>query len=182
MIEVCNIKNLPNIITSIRVVLSLLLLLTEPLSLRFFIIYFLCGISDVADGYIARKTKSASQFGALLDSIADAVFIVIYLIIFIPMLQKRNWIFCWIGFILIIRFLSLTVGFIKYHTFAPLHIYSNKATGLLLFVSPFLFSTLGLTITISSACVLATISAVEELMINLTSKELSRDVKSIFLK
>ena len=33
-----------------------------------------CGISDMIDGTIARKTKSISGLGARLDSVADSVF------------------------------------------------------------------------------------------------------------
>lgn len=176
------IKHIPNIITVSRIVFSVSLLLMEPLSFSFFIIYFLCGISDIFDGYIARRTKNTSQFGAVFDSVADAVFIGVLLIIFIPMLPWPLWLLFWIGIITLIRFISLAVGFVKYHAFAFLHTYSNKLTGLLLFSFLFLYNILGLTLPAVVLCVAATLSAIEELAINITSKELSHDIKSIFKK
>jgi len=139
---VFEIKHIPNIITASRIVCSVFLLLIEPLSLWFFIIYLLCGISDIFDGYIARRTKSISQFGATLDSVADANFIGVLLIIFIPKFQWPLWIVIWVGTIALVRFISLAVGFVKYHTFAFLHTYANKLTGLLLFSFPFSYSAL----------------------------------------
>lgn len=180
--EVPEIKHIPNIITASRIALSVSLLLIEPLSFGFFIIYLLCGISDIFDGYIARKTKNISQFGATFDSVADAVFIGILLVIFIPILPWPLWLLYWIGIITLIRFVSLGVGFAKYHAFAFLHTYSNKLTGLLLFSFLFLYNILGLTLPAVVLCVAATLSAIEELAINITSKELSRDTRSIFKK
>ena len=36
--------------------------------------YLFCGITDMVDGTIARKTKSVSEWGARLDTLADNVF------------------------------------------------------------------------------------------------------------
>lgn len=176
------IKYLPNSITASRIVFSAALLLIKPLSFWFFTAYLLCVVSDILDGYIARKTKSSSQFGATLDSIADAVFIGVLLIIFIPMLRWPLWILFWIGSIALVRFISLAVGFVKYHAFAFLHTYANKLTGGLLFCFPFLYGIAGLVPTAFLICGAATLSAIEELAINLASKELSRDIRSIFKK
>lgn len=64
-------KHLPNIISTIRIPLSISLILFIHHSLIFITIYLFCGVSDILDGYIARKTKSQSILGAKLDSIAD---------------------------------------------------------------------------------------------------------------
>lgn len=176
------IKHMPNILTAGRIVCAVWLLRTEPLSLWFFVLYLFCGVSDILDGYIARKTKSASPFGAALDSVADAVFIGVLLMIFIPMLPWPLWILRWTGAIVLIRLISLTVGFAKYRALSSLHTYANKVTGLLLFFFPFLYSLLGLTATAFIVCGAATLSAVEELAINATSKELSRDIGGLFKK
>lgn len=72
-------KNLANIITMMRVVLSLPLLLSEPLSPSFYILYCLCGLSDMVDGFVARRTNSESRFGERIDSLADIVFVAMVL-------------------------------------------------------------------------------------------------------
>ena len=45
-------KQLPNIITSLRIAGSSGLLLCDVTGLVFWIIYGLCGISDIADGWL----------------------------------------------------------------------------------------------------------------------------------
>lgn len=141
-----------------------------------------CGASDVLDGYIARKTKTNSQFGAVFDSISDFIFITVILIIIAPIFQWSEWMLYWIGGIAMIRFLSLTIGFIKYHTISFLHTYANKATGIVLFVFPILYSSLGIDIAVILVCSLANISAFEELLININSKNLNRNIRSMVMK
>ncbi|MBW4082013.1 CDP-alcohol phosphatidyltransferase family protein [Paenibacillus sp. S150] len=179
MIEI---THTPNIITGLRIIGSAGLLFVKPLSAIFLIIYLLCGASDVLDGYIARKAGKASSFGATLDSIADFIFFGTLLIIFIPMLQYPWWILGWIGIILLVRLASLGAGFAKYHELSFLHTYANKATGAALFLFPFSYTLFGLSITAALICGIATLSAAEELVITLTSKELNKDTPSIFVK
>ena len=47
------------------------------------ILFVIAGITDHLDGYIARKTDSTSELGALLDLIADKLLIIITLFYFI---------------------------------------------------------------------------------------------------
>ena len=65
---------LPNIITLLRIADSLGLLLCDVTSVAYWIIYALCGISDIADGWLARKLRCVTMKGALLDSLADICF------------------------------------------------------------------------------------------------------------
>jgi len=177
-----SIKYVPNGITIIRIFASVSLLLVKPFSAFFFFFYLTCGISDVLDGYIARKMDVTSKSGQVLDSIADLIFISIVLSIFIPIMNFPLWIICWIVVIAVIRLLSIFFGIVRYHQLAFLHTYANKATGIILFFFPFLFSVLGKEITAIIICCIASISAAEELIINLTSKTLHRDRGSIFSK
>ncbi|MGN7764856.1 CDP-alcohol phosphatidyltransferase family protein [Paenibacillus sp. 22594] len=169
------IKHIPNILSALRILCSLLLLVVQPLSSMFFGLYLVCGASDVLDGYVARKTNSASPLGASIDSVADVVFITALLAVFLPILQLSLWVVCWITSVVLIRLSSLLVGYVKYHALSFLHTYANKATGLALFSFPFLYSIFGLTATSIVICGLASCSAVEELIINIKSKELLRD-------
>lgn len=99
-----------------------------------------CGITDILDGVIAKSMKIESEIGAKLDSIADFIFIIIMIFVFLPILHLPKWIWLWIIIIALIRILSYLLGFIKYHTFASLHTYTNKITGLLLFTTPVLYT------------------------------------------
>ena len=51
-------KNLANIITTTRLIGTIALLFTEPLSKAFYAIYIWCGFSDILDGFVARKTNT----------------------------------------------------------------------------------------------------------------------------
>jgi len=154
----------------------------KPLSIAFFAIYILCGISDVFDGYIARKTNTTSKLGDNLDSAADLIVIVVLMIVLFPIIKLTSLIIVWIGIIGIIRIISTMVVFIKYKTFEMLHTYGNKITGLVLFTFPLSLAFDQSNVIIYIICVLASISAIEELLILLLKKELEINKKSLFLK
>ena len=58
---------LPNIITLLRIADSLGLLLCDVTSVAYWIIYALCGISDIADGWLARH-KNFSCHSSQIDA------------------------------------------------------------------------------------------------------------------
>ena len=64
-------KNIANYITISRIIMSIALIATNTFSISFYIIYFYCGISDMLDGFIARKSQTESELGVRLDSVAD---------------------------------------------------------------------------------------------------------------
>ena len=68
---------IPNIITTLRILGAAVLLLCNPASVAFWVIYGLCGVSDMADGYLARRLHAESKAGAVLDSVADICFVVV---------------------------------------------------------------------------------------------------------
>jgi len=169
-------------ITTIRIIGAVALLTTEPLSVIFYAIYFMCGISDVLDGYIARKTNTVSKAGATLDSIADFIFVTVMVVIFIPLISWELWLLFWIVAIAIIRLASLMIGFAKYHALAFLHTYANKATGLALFLFPLFYHAADITIVAVALCSIASLSAIEELVINLKEKNLDKNIRSLLHK
>ena len=69
-----NRKYIPNILTALRMLGAVLLLLTEPLTLPFYLLHGICGLTDALDGAFARALHASSRFGAQLDSIADLMF------------------------------------------------------------------------------------------------------------
>ena len=60
-----------NIITCFRILCSIMLVFFPISSVQFLITYMLCGLTDVMDGIVARKTNTVSDFGAKLDTGAD---------------------------------------------------------------------------------------------------------------
>ena len=177
------ILSLANAITFARILMVLALFFAEPLSKVFYGIYLACGISDVLDGYIARKSCTVSRLGGKLDSVADFLLALVVGFLLYPFLGSvlQQEMVVWIIVISIIRLLSLLVVRAKYKTFERLHTYGNKATGLLLFALPFLLPNGHATLFAYVVCVVASLAAIEELIIHLSSRSLQTDKKSIFL-
>lgn len=175
-------KFIPNSISFCRIILSLLMFFVKPLSAAFYGIYLLCGLSDVLDGFIARKTGTTSRFGAKIDSFADFIMVGVFIVVLFPIVNPPSTIVIWIIFIGLIKVASMAVILKKYQTFAILHTYGNKLTGLLLFLFPMMLPFSDPTVLMAIICVVASLTAIEELMINLISKELQLDKPSIFVK
>ncbi|WP_105616368.1 CDP-alcohol phosphatidyltransferase family protein [Vallitalea okinawensis] len=174
-------KSIANYITMIRIILSLTLFFIEPLSQAFIIIYLICGISDILDGYIARKTNTVSEVGGKLDSLADLIMFTVLIILFYPIILIHFNIIVWIIIVTTIRLISMVIVYIKYRKFGVIHTYGNKLTGFALFMFPLLlaFNFNGY-VPIMLICLIACISSIEELLIHLTSTELKINRRSIF--
>lgn len=175
-------KSIANYISITRIFISFILALTKPLSISFIVIYLFCGISDAFDGYIARKTNTTSKLGEKLDSIADLIMVVVLMILLYPIINLTTQTIVWIVIIGMIRAVSIIVAYIKYKTFSILHTYGNKITGLLLFIFPLSLRFVQSDVLIYVICLVASISALEELFIHLVSNELESNKKSIFQK
>ncbi|MBB6217774.1 CDP-diacylglycerol--glycerol-3-phosphate 3-phosphatidyltransferase [Anaerosolibacter carboniphilus] len=175
-------KALPNCISFSRIILSLILIFVKPLSVPFYAVYVICGFSDIVDGFIARKTGTTSRLGAKLDSMADMIMTGVLLFVLYPIVNPTTEIVIWIVSIGIIRLTSMVVALKKYKTFASLHTYGNKLTGVVLFVFPMLLPYIYTPVLIYIICVIASLSAVEELIIQLTSNVLQLNKQSIFKK
>ena len=76
--------NLANLITLSRIVLVIPILflsyLGEELKLYAAILFVIASLTDFLDGYIARKTNTVSELGALLDLLSDKLLVSLVLI------------------------------------------------------------------------------------------------------
>lgn len=136
----------------------------------------------MVDGYIARKTGTESKLGEKLDSVADLIIAAILMLVLFPLIHLTVPIIVWIVIIGIIRSVSMTVVFVKYKTFTILHTYGNKLTGLVLLIFPLTLAFIQADVLMYIICIVASLSAFEELLIHLASKELRTSKKSIFTK
>ncbi|MGM0215490.1 CDP-alcohol phosphatidyltransferase family protein [Enterococcus sp. AZ109] len=173
-------SKIPNILTVCRIILSLVLLMIKPLSLPFLIIYSLCGISDMVDGLIARKMNWPRSLGTKLDTIADAVFFAAAGGVLLWTLWFPNWLLYSAGIALLIRLVTYSIGFVRYRQWTNFHTKLNKLTGLLLFLVPLLYVISPLSIWGPLIIVIAVLSALEELIILLLSKDLDLNCPSLF--
>lgn len=171
-----------NALTTLRIILSIFLPFLPPLQTAFMLVYAVCGITDIFDGFVARKTHTQSKLGAKLDSLADFTLAAAMITSLYPVVKLPAGIIVWILVIACIRFAAAGVALSKYKTVASLHTYANKMTGLLIFLIPFFMPVITTTLLIWILCGIATLSAIEELLIQISSKTLNLNRKSIFAK
>lgn len=151
-----------NVITGIRIILSIGLLFTPALSPTFYALYVVAGLSDMIDGAVARKTGTVCKFGSRLDTIADIVFAAVCLIKFLPVLDVPVWIWIWISIIAVIKVTNIAAGFIIREDFLSIHSIMNKVTGGLLFVLPLTLKFIDLRYSAAVVCIVATAAAIQE--------------------
>ena len=176
--------NTADIITLFRIAGTILLAFLRLFSAGFFCIYVITGLTDVLDGWIARRTKTASDFGARLDSVADFLFFSVVLFRIFPVLWNTLPSDIWyeVVIIVIVRILAYLVAAVKYRQVASLHTYLNKLTGGAVFILPFLLATSYSAVYCRITCVLAIAAALEELAIHLRRQTYRANTKSIFQK
>ena len=148
----------------------------------FLLVYILCGITDMLDGYIARKMHTESTFGSKLDSIADFIMMLVLMFVLFPFLPLTESIMMWIVIIGVIKVGSIVIVFIKYRTFEMLHTYSNQVVGFVLFLYPMSLYVTPSHVLLCIICMIATVAALEELLIHVGSIVLATNRKSIFSK
>ena len=129
-------KQIANIITSSRIIFSLPLLFISLSSVWFTILYLFCGLTDMIDGTIARKTNSVSEFGSKLDTVADLLFVMASFIKILPTIRLPLWLWIWCGAIATLKLSSIVWGYVSKKQLISLHTTMNKITGLLLFLFP----------------------------------------------
>lgn len=181
-ILICNHKlNTADVITMFRIAGTILLAFLRPLSAGFLSVYTLTGLTDVLDGWVARRTKTAGDFGAKLDSIADLLFFAVMLIRLFPVLLKVLSVQIWyaVAGILILRLIAYCVVAIKYRRFAPLHTWLNKLTGGAVFLLPYMLVFSFGTEYSWVLCALACAASFEEPVIHLSRESYDVNTKLI---
>ena len=66
-------KRLPNVISMLRIAGSIGLLFCDVSGWLFWTLYVLCGFSDMADGWLARKLHAETEAGAIWDCFLHTV-------------------------------------------------------------------------------------------------------------
>ena len=104
---------IPNIITILRLVLIPPIIITLVLAkYRFaFTLFFIAGITDAVDGYLARRFQWISRWGAMVDPIADK-FLMVLTFLTLGYIQVIP---LWLLLMVVIRDLVIISGGIAYH-------------------------------------------------------------------
>ncbi len=154
--------NKANIVTGIRFVCSIALLFFPVFSPAFYAFYIAAGVSDMADGAVARKTGAVSDFGSKFDTAADIVFAAACFIKMIPALDIPLWLMIWIIVIALIKTIIIFCGYVLHKQFSAEHTVMNKVTGIALFVLPFTITFIDLKYSGICVCALATFAVIYE--------------------
>ena len=155
-------KYIANIITGSRIIFSLPLLFIPLSSAWFYVFYLFCGLTDMIDGTIARKTEADSEFGARLDTVADFVFVFVCSIKILPLMHMPVWLWVWISIVALIKIFNIALVFIRKKKLISIHSVLNKTTGFTLFLLPLSLTFIKTTYNVVTVCVLATIAVMQE--------------------
>ena len=174
-----------------------------PLGLLSMIFFIGAGVTDMLDGPLARNIKDGqSEFGAILDSVADMILVFIGILYIMPKMRivEGGLIYDWLwpAYIIALSFKigSIFVGRIKHKELVMLHTYTNKVLGVILWVVPVMYYffvhrpqmggvanpyiVTAVNIYIIIVLVAIFVITTEEILINLLLIKPSRNLKSIF--
>ena len=127
-------KRIPDLLSMSRIVLCLPLLIVDAMTIPFWVIYLIAGLTDILDGFLARRWGVESKFGARLDSLADFVFVLVVGYKLFPWLRLPATLWMMIGLIALVKVINAISSFMVKHRIEFLHTKANKLTGFLLFI------------------------------------------------
>jgi len=99
---------IPNLITSIRIILTpvfIIYLINDEFQLAL-ILFIVAGLSDAADGLIARLFNQKSKLGAFLDPLADKILLISAFVF----LSVKGYVYPWLTVIVISRDVLILLG------------------------------------------------------------------------
>ena len=108
-------NQIPNILTIIRILLVIPFAISVYSAhyLQALILFFIAGLSDGVDGFLARQFNWKSRFGAIADPLADKLLLVTAYI----MLALTDQIPMWLLYLVIGRDVMILAGALGYHFF-----------------------------------------------------------------
>ena len=127
-------KRIPDLLSMSRIVLCLPLLLVDAMTVPFWVLYLIAGLTDMLDGFLARRWGVESKFGARLYSLADFVFVLTVGYKFFPLLKLPATLWMMIGLIALVKTVNAISSYVVKHKIEFLHTKVNKLTGFLLFI------------------------------------------------
>ncbi len=176
-------RQLPNLLTGLRVMLALALPFCMAHRPLFLVLYLICGFTDALDGFLARRLHCQSRLGARLDSVADVLVfgaVLWALIVWAGAIPPLVWALT--AGVAAVRVAALIIARVRFGHFAMLHTLANKATGMLLFLYPAEYLLFSTSVLLYPLFVLAALSAIEECVIQLRASELDLDRKGLFFR
>jgi len=144
------------------------------------VLYLIASLSDVLDGFVARKMHIQSKLGSKLDTFSDIVFFVVFIIKIWSLLHIQLWEIITLTFIILIKISSIIINRIKTHSYiVDNHSIINKITGILLFLLPISINLSFDKYYIYSLLLFATIASINELINVINIKNISLTLRNL---
>ncbi len=124
--------NIPNILSALRILAFPVLLYFAITGQRnlFAWLFLISLITDIADGFIARRFNMITEFGSRLDSIGDLCNYIAALfgIIFLCRADVSAH-YLWFIVLFVLYFSGFAIMLLKFKRLIGMHLYSSKITG-----------------------------------------------------
>ncbi|MBM7541038.1 CDP-alcohol phosphatidyltransferase family protein [Amphibacillus cookii] len=172
-------RHVPNILSLLRIVMATLLLIAFQYPVIFSFMFIIIGLTDIFDGYLARRLNCESNYGARLDSIGDFIFFMVVCFFAIYTDLISTWLYYFIVMLVIIRLINLVVTRIKYKQFIFVHTFLNKLSGAFFYLAFLALYILDSEWIAWLACLIAFLSAIEELMITIAHSDINLNRKGL---
>ena len=125
-------RQIPNILSVSRVPLSISLIPLARHPIAFLGVYIVTGLTDVLDGWLARRYHWETKLGAKIDASADFVmmFSLLAVVFGVVRLKLARYVLAAMGFVVAIKAFNLVFTKIRHRQWATMHTLANKYTAL----------------------------------------------------
>jgi len=177
-------KRIPNILSIARIPLSLLLLFVAKRPVLFLCTYLAAGLTDVLDGFLARRFHWESKLGSKLDASADFVFMFSLLgVVFgVLRLKLKLYVLAAMGAVTLLKLANLIFTKLKFKQWSTMHTIANKYTAFPLYVLIPIAVVFNVMPNLAVLVMLVTVFAanVEETLLLARMREYDADMKSLW--
>lgn len=176
--------NIPNLLSILRLLCAPLLVLaaTAPNSVPFFMILSLMLLSDMLDGFLARRLNQTSLLGARLDSYGDyATYLAVAVGAWLLWPERIEREAPVIFFIMVVFVLPAVASLIKFRRFASYHTRLTKFAAVLISFGIFSLLLFNLSWPLYIAAAVLVMEAVENIAITLLLNEPRTDIASYWM-
>lgn len=177
-------RHLPNVLSASRIFafpLAIWLIFNDRPN-TWFILTLACLATDGLDGFLARKLNAITSVGAKLDSFGDmAMYISVISAVFTWKWELFKETPALMAVYLVSLGLTYLIAILKFRKVAALHLYSTKASGLMLTVFVIILFTMGFSLPLYIAAMgIGILASLEEVLVLFVLNTPDSDVGSLF--
>jgi phosphatidylglycerophosphate synthase len=178
-----SIRNVPNLLSGTRLALMPVLIALAALgwSTAFLACLIFALATDVADGFLARQWDQVTEFGASLDSWADAATwlgAIVGAQFLWPALIRRE--FLWLAAVVGVYLLTIGVGLVRYRRLTSYHTWGAKTAAVAMSLAGLVLFLTGRSWPFHAGACVMILSCIEEMAITVTLSQWRCDVPSLW--